>query len=68
MVKIQQGFMKRDGHSSLLAFCDKIADFLIKRHIVDLICLGFSKPFDMVSDIILLVKADNIGIRTKIVI
>lgn len=54
-------------HTNLIAFCDKIADFLIKRHIVDLICLVFSKSFDMVSDIILLVKAGNIDIRTKIV-
>lgn len=27
-------------HSNLIAFCDKIADFLIKGHIEDLICLG----------------------------
>lgn len=45
-----------------------ITDFLVKGHTVDLICLGFSKSFDMVSDRKLLVKVDNIGIRTKNVI
>lgn len=55
-------------HSKLIAFCEKIADFLIKGQVVDLIYLVLSKSFDMVSDIILLVKAYNIGIRTKIVV
>jgi len=42
-----------------------ITDFLVKGHKVDLICLGFSKLFDMVSDRKLLAKVDNIAIRTK---
>lgn len=65
---ISRLYEDRRCHSNLIAFCNKIADFLIKRHIVDLICLVFSKWFDIVSDIILLDKAGNIGIRTKIVI
>lgn len=59
--------MKIDAVITTISFCDKITDFLVKGH-TDLICLGFSKSFDMVSDRKLLVKADNIGIRTKNVI
>lgn len=52
-------------HSNLISFCDKITDFLVKGHRVDLIGLNFSKSFDMVSDRKLLVKMDNTRIRTK---
>lgn len=55
-------------HSNAISFYDKITDFLVKGHRVDLICLNFSKSFDMVSDRKLLVKMDNIRIRTKNVI
>lgn len=51
--------------SNLISICDKITDFLVKGHRVDLICLNFSKSFDIVSDRKLLVKMDNIRIRTK---
>lgn len=59
--------MKIDG-VIVTWYLSVITDFLVKGHTVDLICLGFSKSFDMVSDRKLLVKVDNIGIRTKNVI